>query len=192
VAAIERVIAVGYRFTLVLNREVTDDESAALREAGCGTATFGRDSLPTNADVQVTKLDFDDTASPSLAEAIESALEAVKKVPDITVPGLTVPAQPATAEDAEKQAAASAEKPDVVAGEVIETGDADAGNPAGEKPAAKTAVKKTTAKKPAARKATAKKPATRKASSNGNGKADSAAEPDDAVAAYAGSADSSR
>lgn len=42
-------------------------------------------------------MDFDDTISPSLAEAIESALEAVKIVPDLSVPGLTVPAQPAQA-----------------------------------------------------------------------------------------------
>jgi hypothetical protein len=159
----------------------------ALREAGCNGATFGIDSLPTNADVQVTKMDFDDTTSPSLAEAIESALEAVKKVPDLSVPGLTVPAQPATAEDAEKQAAASAEKPGVVAGEVLESGDAGAGKPAAEESAPKKATKRAATKKPAA-----KKPATRKASSNGNGKASSAAESDDAVAAYAGATDSSR
>nr|WP_218008149.1 hypothetical protein [Herbidospora sakaeratensis] len=79
-------------FSLVLSREITDDESAVLREAGCAEAVFATDSLPTNADVTVTKMDFDDTVSPSLAEAIEAALEAVKKVPDLTVPGLTVPA----------------------------------------------------------------------------------------------------
>ncbi|WP_459800308.1 hypothetical protein [Herbidospora sp. RD11066] len=79
-------------FSLVLSREITDDESAVLREAGCAEAAFGTDSLPTNADITVTKLDFDDTVSPSLAEAIEAALAAVKNVPDLTVPGLTVPA----------------------------------------------------------------------------------------------------
>jgi hypothetical protein len=86
---------VGYRFSLVLSREITEEESAVLQDAGCGCAVFGSDSLPTNAEVTVTKMDFDDTVSPSLAEAIESALEAVKKVPELTVPGLTVPAQPA-------------------------------------------------------------------------------------------------
>lgn len=85
----------GYRFSLVLNREITEEETAILQDAGCACAVFGSDSLPTNAEVTVTKMDFDDTASPSLAEAIESALEAVKKVTDLTVPGLTVPAQPA-------------------------------------------------------------------------------------------------
>jgi hypothetical protein len=90
---------VGYRFTLVLSREITDEESAILQEAGCSGAIFAPDSLPTNAEVPVTKMDFDVTESPSLAEAIESALEAVKKVPDLSVPGLTVPAQPAHAED---------------------------------------------------------------------------------------------
>ena len=83
----------GHRFSLVLNREITDDESAILQEAGCAAAIFAADSLPADADVPVTKLEFDDTASPSLAEAIGSALEAVKKVPDLSVPLLTVPAE---------------------------------------------------------------------------------------------------
>ena len=100
----------GHVFSLVLNREITDEESSALQDAGCADAVFGTDSLPTNADVTVTKMDFDDTVSPSLAEAIESALEAVKKVPDLTVPGLTVPAVP-KAPDAD---------PTVVDGEVVE------------------------------------------------------------------------
>jgi hypothetical protein len=93
----KRWLAVGFKFTLVLNREITDDESAILRESGCTEAVFATDALPTNAEVTVTKLDFDDTVSPSLAEAIEAALEAVKKVPELSVPGLTVPAQPAHA-----------------------------------------------------------------------------------------------
>jgi hypothetical protein len=98
----------GHKFSLVLNREITDDESAVLREAGCAEAAFCTDSHPTNPDLPVTKLDFDDEASPSLAEAIESALEAVKKVqvPDLSVPGLTVPAQPIAAPDGELDAAA--------------------------------------------------------------------------------------
>ncbi|MFD0661032.1 hypothetical protein [Thermocatellispora tengchongensis] len=86
-------------FSLILSREITEEESAILREAGCAGASFGTDSLPTNADVKVTKMDFDDTVSPSLAEAIESALEAVKKVPDLSVPGLTVPAVPKASEE---------------------------------------------------------------------------------------------
>ena len=85
----------GYKFSLVLSREITDSESAALKEAGCKEATFGSDTLPTNASVPVTRVEFDDTVSPTLAEAIESALQAVKTVPDLGVPGLTVPAQPA-------------------------------------------------------------------------------------------------
>jgi len=94
---------VGHKFSLVLNREITDDESAALKEAGCAEAVFCTDSHPTNPDLPVTKMDFDDEGSPSLAEAIESALEAVKKVqvPDLSVPGLTVPAQPVEAVVAE-------------------------------------------------------------------------------------------
>ena len=85
----------GYKFSLVLSREITDDELSVLKEAGCADASFGVDSLPTNADVPVTKMDFDDTTSESLAAAIEAAFEAVKKVPDLSAPGLTVPAQPA-------------------------------------------------------------------------------------------------
>jgi hypothetical protein len=98
---------VGYRFSLVLSREMTDDESARLLADRSG-ATLAADTLPTNADVTVTRIDFDDTTSPSLAEAIESALEAVKKMPDLSVPALDVPAQPAGPAD---------EKPDVPAEE---------------------------------------------------------------------------
>jgi hypothetical protein len=133
----------GYRFSLVLSREISDDESALLVDAGCASAVFGTDSLPTNAQVSVTKMDFDDTASPSLAEAIESALEAVKKVPELSVPGLTVPAQPAHAPEADADAA-------VVAGTVVT--DETATEPA------KANGAKTAAKKPrATKKAPAKK-----------------------------------
>jgi hypothetical protein len=86
---------VGHKFSLVLSREITDEESAILREAGCADAAFGTDSLPADADVPVTKIDFDDIVSSSLSEAIEVALEAVKKVSDLSVPLMTVPAQPA-------------------------------------------------------------------------------------------------
>jgi metal-dependent amidase/aminoacylase/carboxypeptidase family protein len=95
---------VGYRFSLVLSREITDDESNILQGAGCAEAIFGTDTLPTNAEVTVTKMDFDDTVSETLAEAIEAALEAVKNVPDLSVPGLEVPAQPATRADEESPA----------------------------------------------------------------------------------------
>jgi hypothetical protein len=87
---------VGYRFSLVLNREVTDEETSLLRAEGCAEAVLSSDLLPTNASVTVTKMEFDDTISPSLAEAIESALGAVRKVPDLNAASLTVPAQPAT------------------------------------------------------------------------------------------------
>jgi hypothetical protein len=130
---------VGHKFSLVLSREITDDESAILRESCSGT-TFTTDTLPTNAEVTVTRVDVDDTASPSLAEAIEAGLEAVKKVPELSVPGLTVPAQPVGA--AAESAADSQEK----------------------KPAAKRTAAKTAARKPAAKKTAAKKPAAKKAS----------------------------
>jgi hypothetical protein len=100
---------VGYKFTLVLDREITDEESAILQEAGCNDAIFGPDTLPTNPDVRVTKIDFDTTSFPTLAEAIQSALDAVKAVSNLGVPGLTVPAQPAGPPDGEEQAAAAEE-----------------------------------------------------------------------------------
>lgn len=109
----------GYKFSLVLSREITDGETAVLQEAGCTSAVFTTDSLPTNADVTVTRMDFDDTVSPSLTEAIESALAAVKEVSDLSVPGLTVPAQPAQplaeteaqAQEAQAQEVQAQEKP---------------------------------------------------------------------------------
>lgn len=88
----------GYTFSLVLNREMTADELALLLE-GCSGATSAPDKLPTNAEIPVSRIDFDDTVSPSLQAAIESALEAVKRVPDLTVPALNVPAQPANLPD---------------------------------------------------------------------------------------------
>jgi hypothetical protein len=158
---------VGYRFSLVLSREINDDESSILREAGCADAVFGTDTLPTNADVIVTKMDFDDTASPSLADAIQSALDAVKSVPELSVPGLTVPAQPAgpVTEDTDK----------VVEGVVVEDTVSE------EQPAAK----KPAAKKPSAKRTTAKAAKDGVASApDGTESADNVAEP---VGAAAGS-----
>ena len=101
----------GHKFSLILSRVITDEESVALREAGCRDATFGTDTLPTNAEITVTKMDFDDTSSPSLAEAIESAIAAVKKVPDLSVPGLAAPAVPDST---------PAEEPGVAADETVD------------------------------------------------------------------------
>lgn len=101
----------GHVFSLVLSREITDDESATLQGAGFAEAVFATDSLPTNADITVTKIDVDDTVSPSLAEAIESALEAVKQLPDLSVPGLTVPAVPKAQEEGDAT---------VIDGEIVE------------------------------------------------------------------------
>jgi hypothetical protein len=154
---------VGYKFTLVLSREITDEESAILQDAGCADAIFGPDSLPTNAEIPVTKMDFDDTSSPSLAEAIQSGLDAVKKVPELSVPGLTVPAQPAG------PLAEAGQPGEVLEGVVVE-----------EPPAAR----KDRAKKPAAKKPAAKKKSTAPAG-NGTAPADDAMEP---VEATAGSA----
>jgi hypothetical protein len=104
----------GHKYSLILSREITQEESEILRESGCYGATFVTDSLPTDLDVKVTKVDVDDTVSESLEKAIESGLEAAKKVPELSVPGLQVPALPV-----EKKA----DQPGVVAGEVIEVVD---------------------------------------------------------------------
>lgn len=85
----------GYRFSLVLSREITDSETVVLREAAYADPIFTTDSHPANPAVKVAKVDFDDTVSPSLGEGIELALAAVKSVPGLSVPGLSVPAQPA-------------------------------------------------------------------------------------------------
>jgi hypothetical protein len=106
----------GYVFSLVLTREITEDEMTTLK-AGCGgAADFGTDALPTNAEVTVTKMDIDDTVSPTLAEAIESALAAVAEVTDLSVSELTVPAQPAGAQSAETAEAGTEEPVAVGAG----------------------------------------------------------------------------
>jgi hypothetical protein len=133
----------GYKFTLILNREITDEESAALREAGCAGAIFGSDTLPTNADVPVTKIDFDTTSSPTLAEAIQAGLDAVMKVPDLSVPGLNVPAQPAGPE--------TEEPAPVVEGTVVE-GTVVEGTVVEDEPAApKTRARKSKAKQASAK-----------------------------------------
>lgn len=107
----------GFKFTLILNRTVTDQETAALRDAGCAQAEFSTDTLPTDASVTVARLDFDDTESTTLAEAIEAGLEAVKKVPDLSVPGLNVPAQPAYLPTEGESGEAGADLVEAVAGE---------------------------------------------------------------------------
>ncbi|MFF9771953.1 hypothetical protein ACF1GT_36280 [Streptomyces sp. NPDC014636] len=101
----------GYVFSLVLSREITEDEMTTLK-VGCGgaAADFGTDVLPTDAEVTVTRMDFDDTVSPTLADAIDAALAAVTEVSDLSVSELTVPAQPAGAEEGDA-AAAEAKEP---------------------------------------------------------------------------------
>ncbi|MGK5638813.1 hypothetical protein ACSNOK_10945 [Streptomyces sp. URMC 126] len=131
----------GHKFSLVLSRQITDEETVILQEAGFAEAAFATDSLPTNADVTVTKADFDDTVSPSLAEAIEAALAAVQKVPDLTVPGLSVPAVPRETPDGDAN---------VLVGEVVEgssgAGETPANDEAPEEDGKKAPKKKRSAK----------------------------------------------
>ena len=95
----------GYEFTLFLSREITDDESAALQTAGCAGAAIRTDSYMANS---VTRLDFDTSEAPTLAEAIQSALDSVKTVPDLAVASLEVPPQPNGEADAGETASAPA------------------------------------------------------------------------------------
>ena len=152
----------GHKYSLILSREITDEESVILRDAGCACAVFTTDTLPTNAEVTVTRLDFDDTESPSLAEAIEAGLEAVKKVPELTVPGLTVPAVPKAQADSDTVIEGTVVDSTVVDstvvdgtvvdGTVVEATVAENTEEAPEpkKPAAKrTTTRKTSTKKPA-------------------------------------------
>ncbi|MEU8781765.1 hypothetical protein [Streptomyces sp. NPDC048637] len=90
-----------HRFSLVLNREINDREKVTLKEASCADVSFVDDTLPTNADVPVTRIDFEDEVTPTLTEAIEAGFEAVKAVPELSIPGLSVPAQPIVAEGGE-------------------------------------------------------------------------------------------
>jgi hypothetical protein len=86
----------GYVFTFTLNRTITDDETTALREAGCAGASITTVPYPTGADPDliVSQLDFDDKESSTLEVAITEALEAVKAVPDLSVATFSAPAQP--------------------------------------------------------------------------------------------------
>jgi hypothetical protein len=86
----------GYVFTLTLNRKITDEEIAALMEAGCAGASVSTVPYPTGADPDliVTQLDFDDQESETLEVAITVALEAVKVMPDLFVATFSAPAQP--------------------------------------------------------------------------------------------------
>jgi hypothetical protein len=87
-----------HRFSLILNREVTDLETVTLKEATGADLSFVGDTLPTNAEVAVTRIEFEDDIAPTLAEAIESGFSVVKTIPELSIPGLSVPAQPADAD----------------------------------------------------------------------------------------------
>jgi hypothetical protein len=81
-----------YKFTLILDRTITDEESGVLQE-DCSGFSLSMTTHPTKPEVTVTQLEYD-TEGPSLAEAIQSALDAVKTVSDLSTASLEVPAQP--------------------------------------------------------------------------------------------------
>jgi|GEM_PF-4490820 len=86
----------GYVFSLTLNRKITDEETAAVLEAGCIGASVTTVPYPTGADPDliVTQLDIDDGESSTLEAAITGALEAVQTVADLSVATFSAPAQP--------------------------------------------------------------------------------------------------
>ena len=95
-----------YRFSLILNREVTDLEMVTLKDGTGADLSFVDDTLPTNAEIAVTRIEFEDDVAPTLAEAIESGFAIVKAIPELSIPGLSVPAQPAAADGNEDEGSA--------------------------------------------------------------------------------------
>jgi hypothetical protein len=136
----ERVCLMSYEFTLLLSREITEEESAVLLEGGCAGGVLTTDKLPTNPDVTVTRLDFD-IEGPSLAEVLETALEAVKAMPDLMPASLTVPAQPSGAPDDDESAPA-------LAIETSSNGDGEAPSESAEEPVAEPKAEKKATTKP--------------------------------------------
>ncbi len=84
----------GYKFTLVLSREITEEEISALKDAGCPDSAISMTELPTAEKESATQMEFDTDASKTLAGAMEMALDAVKTIPDLRPFTLEVPAQP--------------------------------------------------------------------------------------------------
>jgi hypothetical protein len=88
----------GHHFSLILDRELTEQETVTLKEESTANILFASATLPTDAAVSVTRVTFEDDVTPTLAEAIEAGFEAVRTIPNLTIPGLSVPAQPPAAE----------------------------------------------------------------------------------------------
>jgi hypothetical protein len=90
-----------YEFTLVLNREITDEEARMIRDSVASDFTISQAVSETQDNPTTTQLDFKKDAS-SLEEAITAALEGVRSVPDLSAGSLIVPpyggAEPAAEE----------------------------------------------------------------------------------------------
>jgi hypothetical protein len=83
-----------YKFTLVLSREISEEEIGVLKGAGCPDSVISTTELPTAGKEPATQMEFDTDASETLAGAMEMALDAVKTIPDLRPFTLEVPAQP--------------------------------------------------------------------------------------------------
>jgi hypothetical protein len=83
-----------YKFTVVLSREITEEEIGALKDAGCPDSAISTAELPTKDKEPATQMDFDTDESATLAGAMEMVLDAVKTIPDLRPITLEVPAQP--------------------------------------------------------------------------------------------------
>ena len=69
----------GHKFSVALNRQITEGESALLARTGRVGAVFAADSLPAGADIPIAKVHFGGPFSSSLSEAIGAALDVAEK-----------------------------------------------------------------------------------------------------------------
>jgi len=80
-----------FKFSAVLNREITEEEFAILQEAGCAGGTLSTFVLPVNDNTVVTQIDFDKAEAETLYDAMQRVLDALTKVPKLSAFSLDVP-----------------------------------------------------------------------------------------------------
>jgi hypothetical protein len=80
-----------FKFSAVLNREITEEEFAVLQEAGCAGGTLSTSVLPVSDNTVVTQIDFDKAEAETLYDAMQRVLDALTKVPKLSAFSLDVP-----------------------------------------------------------------------------------------------------
>jgi hypothetical protein len=80
-----------FKFSAVLNREITEEEFAILQEAGCAGGTLSTSVLPVSDNTVVTQIDFDKAEAETLYDAMLRVLDALTKVPKLSAFSLDVP-----------------------------------------------------------------------------------------------------